>query len=153
VVHILIFTSFGIMMGKKLIVMFYVDDHHRQHWKKDGLAQDLVKREIEDDRFGVDWTLFSFNKEGVFFVSNTIHRKMLQFFGMAKNTKLVVDKVDPTTYNKMVNKLISLINIRPYVHFLNFYNSSILNWPQLLHLSAIKQIFRYLKGTTYYEIL
>jgi hypothetical protein len=52
---------------------------------------------------------------------------MLQFFGMAKNTKLVVDKVDPTTYNKMVNKLISLINIRPYVHFLNFYNSSILN--------------------------
>jgi hypothetical protein len=38
---------------KILIVMFYVDDHHRQHWKKDGLVQDLVKREIEDDRFGV----------------------------------------------------------------------------------------------------
>jgi hypothetical protein len=38
---------------KILIVMFYVDDHHRQHWKKDRLVQDLVKREIEDDIFGV----------------------------------------------------------------------------------------------------
>jgi hypothetical protein len=52
---------------------------------------------------------------------------MLQFFGMAhynptkvamtKSTKLVVDKVDPATYNKMVNKLIYLVNIRQYVHF------------------------------------
>ncbi len=50
--QILIFT-FDIMIKKILIVMFYVDDHHRQHWKKDGLAQDLVKWEIEYDRFGV----------------------------------------------------------------------------------------------------
>lgn len=64
---------------------------------------------------------------------------------IAKNTKLTTymsgQKVDGTTYRKMVGKLIYLVNTRPDINFLMSTISQFLIYLQLPHLNAMKQIF------------
>ncbi len=91
---------------------------------------------------------------------------MLQTFGMANcnltkvpmvegihlETYMNDQKVNTTISRRMVGKLIYLVHIRPYITFFVSLVSHFLTHLQLLHLNAIKQIFRYLKGTIDYGI-
>ncbi len=84
---------------------------------------------------------------------------MLHMFGMvhcnstkvpmAKGVRLIVDmneeKVDATTYRKMVGKLIYLVNTKPNLSFSMSVMSRFLAKPQQPHFNAVKQILRYLK--------
>lgn len=76
---------------------------------------------------------------------------------MAKNTRLTTDmngqKVDGTTYKKMVGKLIYVVNSRPNIKFSMSTISQFLVYPQLPHVNLVKQIFLYLKNIINYGIL
>ncbi len=64
---------------------------------------------------------------------------------MAKNTRLATDmngqKVDGTTYRKMVGKLIYVVNSRPNIKFSMSTISQFLVYLQLPHVNSVKQIF------------
>ncbi len=92
---------------------------------------------------------------------------MLHMFGMdhcnstkvpmAEGIMLIVNmneqKVDATTYRKMVGKLIYLVNTKPDLSFSVSVMHQFLVEPQQLHLNAMKQILKYLKGIVDYGIL
>ncbi len=64
---------------------------------------------------------------------------------MAKNTNITTDmngqKVDGTTYRKMVGKLIYMVSTRPIIKFSMSTISQFLIDCQLPHLNVVKQIF------------
>ncbi len=64
---------------------------------------------------------------------------------MAKNTKLTINmngqKVDGTTYRKLVGKLIYLVNTKPNIKFSMSPKSQFLVHPQLPHLNVVRQMF------------
>jgi hypothetical protein len=68
---------------------------------------------------------------------------------MAKGIRLIADmneqKVDATTYKKMVGKLIYLVNTKPYFSFLMLVVNRFLVEPQQPDLNVVKQILKYLK--------
>jgi hypothetical protein len=110
---------------------------------------------------------FTFTIEGVFLSQKPYIEDMLHMFGMAhcnstkapmaKGRMLIVNmneqKVDATAYRKMVGKLIYLVNTKPNLSFSVSVMHQFLVEPQQLHLNAMKQILKYLKGIVDYGIL
>jgi hypothetical protein len=64
---------------------------------------------------------------------------------MAKNTRFTTDmsgqKVDGTTYRKMVGKLIYVVNTKPNINFSMPIISQFLADPQLPHVNVVRQFF------------
>jgi hypothetical protein len=75
---------------------------------------------------------------------------------MAEGRMLIVNmneqKVDATTYRKMVGKLIYLVNTKLDFGFLVSVMHQFLAEPQQLHFNAMKQILKYLKAIKDYGI-
>ena len=75
---------------------------------------------------------------------------------MASNLKLLSDasseSVDATMYHQMIGSLMYLTNTRPEILFVVNTLSEYLKDPSSVHLTAIKNILRYLTGTIDYGI-
>ncbi len=97
---------------------------------------------------------FTFIEEWVFLSEKPYIENMLHMFGMvhynstkvpmAKGTRLIANmneqKVDATTYRKMVGKLIYLVKTKPYFSFSMLVVSQFLAEPQQPHFNVVKQI-------------
>jgi len=98
---------------------------------------------------------------------STYARKVLGQFGMAEcnsskcpmepRNKLNEDKggklVDATEYRKMIGCLRYLLHTRPDLSYSVGLASRFMEKPTVIHAGAVKQIMRYLKGTTEYGLV
>jgi hypothetical protein len=66
-------------------------------------------------------------------------------FTISKNTK--TSAIDPTSYRRLVGKLMFLTTTCPDITFAVNLLSRFSATPQLAHFKALKQILRYLRGT------
>jgi hypothetical protein len=75
---------------------------------------------------------------------------------LAPNTKLLDDTtseiVDATLYKKMIGSLMYLTNTQPDICFVVNTLSRYMVDPGRVHLIAVKQVMRYLKGTVDYGV-
>ncbi len=144
-----------------LIVMLYIDDliiignlKEKIVWLPVQLVNKFKMTNLGQLRHYLS-IHFSFTKEIMFMSQIPYIEDILQMFRMAKcnatkvpiakNTNFTTymsgQKVDGTTYRKMVGKLIYLVNTRPNIKFSISTISQILIDRQLPHLNALKQIF------------
>lgn len=99
---------------------------------------------------------------GIFIHQHKYTMEILKKLGMDKSDsistpmlhrhKLDEDKsvkpVDPTKYRSMIGSLVYLTSSRPDIQFVVYMCARYQSRPTEKHLTAIKRIFRYLKGTT-----
>ncbi|KAL7582491.1 hypothetical protein Lser_V15G44347 [Lactuca serriola] len=102
------------------------------------------------------------SKEAIFIIQEMCSRNLLEKFGMTNSSKSKIpmavgtrlgpslDKhtVDLTLYRSMIGSLLNLISSRQDIMFVVCNCSMYQSNPREPHLIGVKNIFRYLKGTT-----
>ena len=99
-------------------------------------------------------------EDGIFFNHSKYIKDMLKKFGledskpiktlMSSETKLTKDEesesVDNTKYRGMIGSLLYLTDSRPDIMFSVCLCACFQEDPKIIHLEAVKRIFRYIKG-------
>ncbi|PNX87561.1 copia-type polyprotein, partial [Trifolium pratense] len=153
--------------GKILIVSLYVDDLictgndlHMIHAFKESMKKKFAMTDLGKMKFFLGVEVIQ-SKEGIFINQHKYAVEILKRFGMENcnevcspivpGSKLIKDEngsaADAREYKQMVGSLMYLLATRPDLAYSVCLVTRFMDRPTELHVTAVKRIMRYLKGT------